>query len=425
MNWSGAEQGSRFGMPDHQRHGIGAVLRKRTPDGDGEVSVAEEVAFAEQFRDPPKSSTKDAKRSRGIASGYVRLAESIGKIWRSREQNKHRTCNIALEGLLEQRYDFVHSRSPLYLHSRLFMSKFLSRGKRSGFTLIELLVVIAIIAILIGLLLPAVQKVREAAARMTCSNNLKQIGVASHNFASTFDDGMPAFWEGGPTFPSSGNQIFVSLLPYLEQTALFTTFGTPVNVGTQGTNIGSGATVKGYSCPSDSSYGNGLGQGSWASGCYAANFQVFGNPSAGDIPARNGFGRPNLKSSFSDGTSNTLIFAERIAQSSTTPVWNLWAHGGWNNSYSPVFAYGNAAGTIPYINNMSNGGSGSVGAASKFINPRGPSTNTIGLASSPHTGGINVCLADGSVKFLNTSIDAALVWWPLCTPSQGEVVGSF
>ena len=152
-----------------------------------------------------------------------------------------------------------------------------------GFTLIELLVVIAIIAILIGLLLPAVQKVREAAARMTCGNNMKQIGLAAHNYQGTYNY-MPPFYAGSPVGSQTPpeTQILVALLPGLEQQALQLTFGTPLNLQASGTNIGHRATVKTYACPSDSTYGNGLGQGDWASGCYGANFQVFGNPGAGN-----------------------------------------------------------------------------------------------------------------------------------------------
>src|SRR5262250_1780029 len=98
------------------------------------------------------------------------------------------------------------------------------RPPPQGFTLIELLVVIAIIAVLIGLLLPAVQKVREAAARMKCSNNLKQMGLAVHNFASANNDRMPYGWyptgQNG-TWTMAAGSVFYVLLPYIEQDNLY------------------------------------------------------------------------------------------------------------------------------------------------------------------------------------------------------------
>jgi prepilin-type N-terminal cleavage/methylation domain-containing protein len=133
------------------------------------------------------------------------------------------------------------------------------RSRRSGFTLIELLVVIAIIAILIGLLLPAVQKVREAAARMTCSNNLKQVGLAAHNYESAYQFFPPARVdtqcgvlapEVGVTTPNVSHGFFTFILPYMEQENVFRLYNLNVTWSDAAQQPATANVIKTFICPS-------------------------------------------------------------------------------------------------------------------------------------------------------------------------------
>jgi prepilin-type N-terminal cleavage/methylation domain-containing protein len=259
----------------------------------------------------------------------------------------------------------------------------LSRQGRPGFTLIELLVVIALIAILIGLLLPAIQKVREAAARTRCSNNLKQIGLAVHNYASANQESLPALSSdlARPKYGAYNGGIFFTLLPYLERQDLYqsalaanVTATPPLIAGFQATwaapvppnttaiytsgagdyNPAAGSNlplhsqpVKAYQCPSDATVKDGrpLDQDStiiivpaifpWAATSYSANYQVFGTvnnfgaPSFGNLCAPI-YGVGNLP----DGSSNTVFFGEQFAAcngslaGSIESAGNLWASPG-------------------------------------------------------------------------------------------------
>lgn len=301
--------------------------------------------------------------------------------------------------------------------------RFLRRWR--GFTLIELLVVIAIIAILIGLLLPAVQKVREAAARMQCQNNLKQISLATVNCADTNQGTLPpgigVYPIQAPQPNNSCGGFFFHILPYIEQQNVFNAcYLANDNNGGDGRN-GSNPTYnawsaqsyadpKGYICPSDPTY-----PGSWSKTetSYAYNGQIF------TVAYPWGWGQQHKFPSFiTDGTSQTIFFTEKEANSFGNSNWtpdnglSVWVDWG------PVIA-------------SSEAGQPTGVAAIFMMTPRMGCNNGQGnggcgdgnRANSPHTGGINVGMGDGSVHLVAQGV-SPYTWWAALTPNAGDVLGS-
>ncbi|MCI0461009.1 MAG: DUF1559 domain-containing protein [Gemmataceae bacterium] len=314
---------------------------------------------------------------------------------------------------------------------------------RSAFTLIELLVVIAIIAILIGLLLPAVQKVREAAARTDCSNNLKQLGLAMHNYEGVYK----AFPQGRNQWPKVVS-VHARLLPYIEQAnaqklvKLDGTLTDPQNVVASQTRIGM------FLCPSDSASGQIPGLADFGTSYVACNGTGVTVDTAGNvtgyltIPTGNGlFAQvPTRIGGILDGLSNTAAFSESLlgdgqvptstlppnprlvvlqvpggndptpaACDSGTGTWSGKRGGQWINGHYGYTLYNHYYPPNPVGKWDCGNGSGNKG---------------LSTARSNHTGGVNLLLADGSVRFVSDSVSFA-VWRALATRAGGDLVGDY
>jgi prepilin-type N-terminal cleavage/methylation domain-containing protein/prepilin-type processing-associated H-X9-DG protein len=331
---------------------------------------------------------------------------------------------------------------------------------KKGFTLIELLVVIAIIAVLIGLLLPAVQKVRGAAARIKCANNMKQIGLAMHSYMDA-NDGLPPngvfVYSGSAVVQTSPWSAMARILPYIEQENLFRnidfTTGYSTQPGISSKRVGT------YICPAevndrgsgtDPAYGNKnwtlnytVNLGSWA---------VLTNKARGMLPGDGAFrsNRGYRPGDFTDGMSNTLGIAEvksytvRVSGANNTAVLNgsrpvptapadvstgfgfglgtfdptknthvEWVDGkvhetGFTTTFPPNTVVAYSGYDVDFVSATE----ANLGDTYAAVTSR-----------SYHLGGVNVVLMDGSVRFVNNSISLP-TWRALGSRAGGEVIGT-
>jgi prepilin-type N-terminal cleavage/methylation domain-containing protein len=298
---------------------------------------------------------------------------------------------------------------------------------RKGFTLIELLVVIAIIAILIGLLLPAVQKVREAAARTQCTNNLKQFGLATHNMHDTYGSLPPAI--GSYPANDTGWQTecpLAFILPYIEQQNLFNAIRAQggVNPGAPALNYNGKSPVvpPTYVCPADATRSQATaisGSTVQSFGTYAVNGHVFGTVTttvSGGVPTCSNFGWKDYKKipgGIPDGLSNTIFWVEKVAVCSNPESGNggtRWAargKGAWMATVGDVESTGeHLSPTLVPQTGIGN-----------------PSTCDWFNPSSSHAAGLNAGLGDGSVRFISSGV-SQLTFNVALVPDDGLVLGS-
>lgn len=292
-----------------------------------------------------------------------------------------------------------------------------TRSRRPAFTLIELLVVIAIIAVLIALLLPAVQQAREAARRTQCSNNLRQIGLAIHNYHDTNSRFPLSSIE--PTLGRSG--VFASLLPYIDQANVYQKYDFNLGNSDPANQLAVSQRIATYLCPSAPLRRpipiSGCDANDRAPGTYAVStgsgdpYGTFasGSPNNGVI-VNSGSGS-TLMRDVTDGTTNTLLggesawnFADYTFTSGPCNGQIRWGFSYWSSPYPLATAFTTKGAFNPKSRN---------GDSSRLSNFR-----------SEHIGVVNMLLCDGSVKYISENIDHSLLD-ALATRSGNEPVGEF
>ncbi|MFO0876029.1 MAG: DUF1559 domain-containing protein [Gemmataceae bacterium] len=315
---------------------------------------------------------------------------------------------------------------------------------RRAFTLIELLVVIAIIAILIGLLLPAVQKVREAAARMKCSNNLKQLAIALHSY-----EGVYGYLPRGRTYPN--NSAFSAqsrLLPFIEQDNVYRLIDFSVDPTHANNAVPMATLVPTFLCPSDSTsrVPGGTGVCSYRANEGTSLVMWYGiSDTAGvnaALPPGNGsfdVNNPLKLADLTDGTSSTAAFSEHLlgdfSNAVVTDRGDTFRPGTYPSTADQAVL--DCAALNP--NDLTMQGYSNVGGSwlygyhsttsywhTSLPNTRScmfPPSRIMTTANSNHTNGVNVSMCDGSVRFVSASISVA-TWRAIGTRNGGEVPGN-